>query len=89
MADYSFHVDGLPKQVNLSVVKLGENSLGSAFELKIDYKENFQGRDYYGWNRFWLGYFFVTKNKIYLIRENHFKNIIEDLETEPAGGLRL
>ncbi len=72
----------LPEQVNLLIVKLGDNSLGTLYELKLDYDEDSPGRYDYDWDRFWLGYFLVTKDKIYLIQKSDTPDMYENIGTE-------
>lgn len=71
--------DSLPAEMELSINELLHFDNGTLYELKLNYDETFNGRDYYGWDRFHLGYFYVQEDKIYLIRE---AGVIEHIQTE-------
>ena len=70
-SSFSFFTDdSLPSEVELLVIELSRFESGVLYELKINYEENFASRDYNGWDRFHIGYFYVEEDKITMIRHS-------------------
>lgn len=79
-ANFSFITDTpLPDKVELFINEVLRFKNGILYELKIAYDEDFSGRIYYDWDRFHLGYFYIQKDKILLLRE---PDILNKIKTE-------
>lgn len=79
-ANFSFIADvSLPEEVEVVLNEVLKFENGILYELKIAYDEDFDGRIYYNWDRFHLGYFYVQKDKILLLRA---PNILNKIKTE-------
>lgn len=78
-ARFTFTGLDLPNEVELLITEVLSYENGIMYELKINYSEDFRGRNYYGWDRFHLGYFYVQKDKIYLIQD---QNVFDSIKTE-------
>ncbi len=75
-ARFTFAGLDFPEEIEVLVTEVLSYENGIMYELKIDYDEDFNGRHYDGWDRLHLGYFYVQKDKIYLIQDqNEFENI--------------
>ena len=78
-AKYSFSDrKELPNSIALKVTQIEKLSHGTLYEMKLDYDKDFQGRDYFGWDRFHLGYFYVQEDSIYLLRNIEVSEMIEN-----------
>ena len=55
------------KEIELMIIPMENSESGTIYELRIDCDEEFHGRDYFGWDRCSLGYFYVQDDKIYYI----------------------
>ena len=66
----------LPDRIALIVTEREKTESGILYEMRLDYNKEFSGRDYFGWDRFWLGYFFVQGQEIYLLRNEKLSDII-------------
>lgn len=69
-----------PDEVTLIIDKICSYAEGDLYGLKIDYEKDFPGRDYYEWDRFHPGYFYVRADKIYLM-QNRNQNLSEKYMT--------
>lgn len=78
-ARFTFAGVDLPNEVELLITEVLSFKNGIMYELKINYSKDFRGRNYYGWDRFHLVYFYVQKDKIYLIQD---QNVLDNIKTE-------
>ena len=65
----------------LIVREVKKYNKGVLYEIQVDCKECLTEEDYYAYDRFWLGYFYVTDQKIYLIKD------VEGLKTKTEDEL--
>lgn len=54
-------------EIELMIIPVESSESGTIYELRLDCDEEFRGRNYYGWDRCSLGYFYVQDDKIYYI----------------------
>ncbi len=75
--------DDLPDEMNLLITHVAEYTNGNLYELCLDYDKEFSCREYDGWDRRRLGYFYVEGDSIYRVRviEKEFAPAFEQTGT--------
>jgi hypothetical protein len=74
-----FSEDTLPNEMELLVTEVLNFENGILYELRLDYDKDFDNRHLFGWDRFQLGYFYVQKDKIIMIRGI---NVLDKIKSE-------
>ena len=62
-------IPSIPNEVDLLITKVSNFENGTLYELRIDCSEDFPCRNYPERDRFHLGYFYVQKDRILMIRK--------------------
>ncbi len=82
LLEHTFLMETLPEKVNVSISKIEEQEAGRLYEIQLDQGIDFPESIWGDMDRSWLGYFFVTDNKIFLIRDSSPKIIMENASEE-------
>lgn len=75
-------IPDLPNKMDLLIIHIKSYPKGDLYELRLDYENEFSSRDYDGWDRRNLGYFYVEENLIYRVKENEADGICTWSEEE-------
>ncbi len=78
---FTFPGENLPEEVEVRIEKAAEGKNGIFYEIRIDCDGDFAGRYLDGYDRFRLGCFYVTEDKIRLIREQNTADAIRNEES--------
>lgn len=60
--------DDLSDEMDLLITQIAGYTDGNLYELRLDYDKEFSCREFDGWDRRHLGYFYVEGNNIYRVR---------------------
>lgn len=75
---FTFFCDNqLPTEVELLITEVSTFDDGVLYKMQIDCNEEFEGRYYYEWDRFQLGYFYVKNDKIIMLRGEDIQDKIK------------
>lgn len=77
--------DGLPKETQLLLTRVAVGSEGVLYHIKIDIDMEFAARYCYGWDRFDLGYFYVTDTAVYRIENEETATAFREEELQKVG----
>lgn len=75
-------IPDLPNKMDLLINHIESYPKGDLYELRLDYEQEFSSKNYDGWDRRNLGYFYVEGNLIYRVKENEADEICTWSEEE-------